>query len=575
MEFFRKLKKKLDEGFLEEFLEEARWVWAYIRRYRGVVAIHIALSVLAIVLSLGTSVAVKYLIDAVTGYRADLLGRAAAAAAGMMLGNVAAKSISSRIGAIINIRVHNEIQAEVFQRVLETDWESLEQYRSGDLLNRITGDVSTVAGGVISFVPSLISGVLQFVGSLLIILYYDPTMALLALIGVPVSILSSRTLMGKMKAYNKKMKNLGSDMMSFYEDTLSNMTSVKAFGITGLFGRKMREIQKEYRVEYLSFNRFSVRISALMSLIGMIVTAACFGWGVYRLWLGAITYGSMTLFLRLASTLGGAFSALIGLVPTAISVSTSAGRIMALTDLEREAEEPEESFRGRRDLTVRLEHVSFTYREGDTVLRDVSFFAGDGDLVALTGVSGEGKTTILRMLLGLISPQTGSASLCSENGELPLSAATRSAFSYVPQGNSVFAGTVADNLRMVRPEATEEELWTVLRAACAEEFVAAMPEGLNSTVGGRSKGLSEGQAQRLAVARALLCGAPILLLDEATSALDEATEAAMLQNLMSSGLVHTCILVTHRPGAASFCTRRYRLADGCLQETAAASEAAE
>lgn len=575
MGFFRKVKKKLDEGFLEEFLEEARWVWVYIRRYRSVVAVHIGLSILAIVLSLGTSVAVKYLIDAVTGYRADLLGRAAAAAAGMALGNVAAKSISSRIGAVLNIRVHNEIQAETFQRVLETDWESLEQYRSGDLLSRITGDVSTVAGGVINFVPRLISAVLQFVGALLIILYYDPTMALLALIGVPVSVLSSRALVGKMKDYNKKMKSLGSDMMSFYEDTLSNVTSVKAFGITGLFGRRMREIQKEYRDEYLNFNRFSVTISAVMSLIGLIVTAACFGWGVYRLWLGAITYGSMTMFLRLASTLGGAFSALIGLAPTAISVSTSAGRIMALTGLVKEAEETAQDYHGCRDLTVHLEHVSFSYMEGDTVLRDVSFSAGDGDLVALSGVSGEGKTTILRMLLGLIYPKTGSAVLCCGDGELPLSAATRSAFSYVPQGNSVFSGTVADNLRMVRPEATDDELWAVLRAACAEEFVSAMPEGLNSIVGGRSKGLSEGQAQRLAVARALLCGAPILLLDEATSALDETTEAEMLHNLMTGGLVQTCILVTHRPGAASFCTRHYELSDGCLRETAAASEDAE
>lgn len=174
---------------------------------------------------------------------------------------------------------------------------------------------------------------------------------------------------------------------------------------------------------------------------------------------------------------------------------------------------------------------------------------------------------MLRMLLGLIRPKTGRAVLCWEGDEVSLSASTRSAFSYVPQGNSMFSGTIAENLRMVKPDASDDELWEVLRIACAEEFVSTMPEQLNSVVGGRGKGLSEGQAQRLAVARALLCGAPIMLLDEATAALDEKTEQRMLNRLMESGRVRTCILVTHRPGAAKFCTRRYELENGCLYES--------
>jgi len=248
---------------------------------------------------------------------------------------------------------------------------------------------------------------------------------------------------------------------------------------------------------------------------------------------------------------------------------------MALTELEGETAEETQHFHGRRGLTLRLEHVAFSYQTGEEVLHDVSLTARDGDLIALTGVSGEGKTTLLRILLGLIRPREGSAVLQDGDGVQPLSAGTRSAFSYVPQGNSMFSGTVAENLRMVRPEAEDAELWEALRIACADEFAAALPEGLNSPVGGRGKGFSEGQAQRLAVARAVLCRAPIMLLDEATSALDAGTETRMLQNLMSGETVRTCILVTHRPGAVSFCTRQYEMIDGCLREKTAVSRETE
>ena len=564
MGFFRKAKQKIQEGWLREFARELRWLWTYIRRYRGTVAVHILLGVLAIVMSLGTSVASKYLIDAVTGYRAGVIGRAAAAMAGMLLGSLAMKSVASRVGAVLNIRVQNEIQAEVYRRVLSTDWESLESFRSGDLMQRLTGDVSTVSGGVTGFVPSLISSGVQFVGALAIMLYYDPTMAVIALLGVPVSAVSSRVLLGRMRGYNRRMKDLSGEVMSFYEDSLSNLTSVKAFGITDLFSGMMTDLQGRYREEYLQYNRFSVRTSAFLSLVGMAVSACCFGWGVYRLWSGAITYGTMTMFLQLAASLSSAFSSLISLVSTAVSLSTSAGRIMAVVQLPEE-EQDGPDLRDEPELTLELHQVDFAYHTGETVLHGADLTAGPGELIAVTGPSGEGKTTLLRILLGLVRPRSGRAVLRTTESELPLSAATRSAFACVPQGNSMFAGTIEDNLRLTKPDAAPEELERVLRTACAWDFVQELPGALQYAVGGRGKGLSEGQAQRLAVARALLRGAPILLLDEATSALDEATEERMLRNLMDSGLVHTCIFVTHRPGTMKFCTRQYAVHDGTVR----------
>lgn len=572
LDFLRKVCKKVRSGALREFYREAMWIWRYIRRYRLTVGIHVLLGLLSTALSLGTSVASKYLIDAVTGHKTGVIGLAAAVMAGMLLTSILLRGVCSRVGAKLNIRVRNQIQAEVYQAVLNTAWEPLDGFRPGDLLNRLTSDVDTVAGSVTSFAPGLVSGLAQFVGALVIMLCYDPTMALIALISIPVSALLSRLLVGRMRVHSRKMKELSSDVMSFYEDSLTNITSIKAFGITGLFYQRMLRLQQTYRGEYLDFNRFSVRTSACLSLLGAAVSAGCFGWGVFRLWSGAITYGSLTMFLQLASALSSAFSALISLVSSAISISTSAGRVMAVTQLPAEEGAAELAHTAFPHASVRISGASFAYQNGEPVLTDADFYAAEDEFVALTGPSGEGKTTMLRMLLGLIRPKSGTASLICDTQTYPLSAATRPAFSYVPQGNSMFSGTIRDNLHLTAPDADDAALEAALRAACAWDFVCALPDGLDHRLGGGGKGLSEGQAQRLAIARALLRGAPILLLDEATSALDEATEKQLLRNLKESEFVHTCIFVTHRPAAAAICSRRYHVADGTVREESACSK---
>lgn len=564
---FRLIKEKLADGSIHGFVGELRWLWRYVKRYHMTIIIHMLLGVLGILMGLGSSVASKYLLDAVTGYDSGTIGVAAATMAGMMLGNIAVKGLTSRIGALLNIRVQNEIQADLYSKVLSADWESMEQYSNGDLLNRLNSDATTVSGGVTGFIPSLVAGMVQFVGAFAIITYYDATMSAIALLSVPVSVVCSRMLVRRMRSHNREMKEIYSEMMSFQEDSFQNLTSIKAFGITDLFDKRMRKVQEKYCGAFLDYNRFAVRTSVFVSLLGLVVSAGCFGWGVFRLWSGAITYGSMTMFIQLASTLSASFSNLIGMVPSMVSISTSAGRLMTAIAWQEETMDTDASFQQEENYELSLSHVSFRYHNGETVLNDVNFVARPGDLVALNGPSGEGKTTMLRILLGLVRPSQGTAELIGVSGHhFSISAATRSAFGYVPQGNSMFSGTVAENLRMTRPDATDEELWEVLRVACADQFVQELPEGLNHQLGGRSRSLSEGQAQRLAVARALLRRAPILLLDEATSALDEETEARMLDNLMHSGLVHTCILVTHRPGTRKICTRSYRLSGGEMTE---------
>lgn len=567
MEFSRKVKQKIADGTFREMWTEAKWMFTYIRRYRAVVFIHILIGILGTVMSLLSSVAMKQLIDVVTGFETGGIWAAAAYMAGLLIGSVLMQGAASRIAAIINIRVQNGIQAEVYDRMLRTDWESVEKFRSGDLLNRLNGDVSSVAGGVTSFLPSFVSGTVQFIGSFIIILCYDPIMALIALIGAPLSVICSRALVRRMREYNKRMKSISSEVMSFHDDSFRNLTSIKAFGVMDVFRDRMLSMQEKYRGAFLDYNRFSVTASIVMSLVGLLISAGCFGWGVYRLWTNAISYGTMTMFLQLTNMLRTAFTAIIGLVPTAISITTSAGRLMAVVELDEEPGARENAIENPGDCTVTLNDVSFAYQDGESVLEHVSFSAGPGEIVGLTGPSGEGKTTMIRLMLGLIHPKEGSAILTDGDGvEHTVSAATRSAFSYVPQGNTIFAGTIADNLRMVCPEATDAELIAALKTACAWDFVEKLPDGIYSSTGELGHGLSEGQAQRIAVARALLRRAPILLLDEATSALDEDTERRMLRNLMESGVVRTCILITHRPNTARICNRRYVLHGTSLSE---------
>jgi ABC-type bacteriocin/lantibiotic exporter with double-glycine peptidase domain len=571
--YIRKLKRKIKEGMLVEMWQEAKWMYQYARKYRRAILYYIILGVLGTGMGLAASVSSKYLIDAVTGHDSSNIGFIISVIIFMAFGNIIVKALTNRFSTRISLKVNNEIQADIYDRILNTDWESMSQYHSGDLLNRQNGDVKTVADSVLGWIPSLFTKLIQFFGTLAVILYYDSTMAVIALLSAPVTMVMSRMLMTRMREYNKRMRQVSSELMAFNEESFQNVQTIKCFDLIGFFGQRLRNVQKKYTDMALDYNKFSIYTSSFMSIVGIVVSYATFGWGVYRLWGGYITYGTMTLFLQLSGGLSSGFSALVGMVPSAIAATTSAGRIMAIVELPREKEEDINAVKliekntKNQGLSVKLSHIAFQYKGRGNVLQDLSICAKPREIVAVVGPSGEGKTTLIRILLGLINPIRGEAKLLDVNGlETRISMATRKFFSYVPQGNTIFSGTLAYNLRMVRPEATEEELIAALKAACAYEFIEELPDGIDTKVGEKGCGFSEGQAQRIAIARAVLRDAPILLLDEATSALDTETEKRVLQGIMAYGKTHTCILTTHRQSVLKMCDRIYQINDSVITE---------
>ena len=359
---------------------------------------------------------------------------------------------------------------------------------------------------------------------------------------------------------------MSAKLYGFNQEAFSNIQTIKAFDMIRFYVDRLKNLQQEYIKMRLDFQKMSIATSLLMTLISYLVSYSCYGWGIYRVWSGAISYGTMTMFLSLSGTLTGSVNSLVSLVPSAISLGISAGRLMDIVEMpqedysaDREVEQFAEKYRAS-GIGLAMEDLSYTYHTGTEVFSKASLEAWPHEIIALVGPSGEGKTTMLRLILSLLRAQGGEAWIgAGEDREqrIALSPSTRKLFSYVPQGNTMFSGTIAENMRNVKPEATDEEIVEALKLACAWEFVEKLPDGIESMVKERGGGFSEGQAQRLSIARALLRRAPILLLDEATSALDVATERRVLKNIMRTDEPRTCIVTTHRPTVLSVCRRVY------------------
>ena len=566
------LHDSMRDGTIKEFIADWKWIFSFSKKYRWIVIFYAIVGILSSTMSIGTSYLGRILINIVVGKQQEKLWILIVAMVGMLILSLVFSSASSYINARISIYVNNDMQASIFERIMDARWKELSSYPSGDLLNRFNGDVGTIASNAISWIPNLIVNIYTFIVTLVVLWRMDFGMALIAFISAPFLLGLSRFIMRKMKEYRKRVLELNSQMMSFEVETFYNFEMIKSFGIFGYYSRKLKEWQQKYKKFNLDYNKFSIKSNILLTLVSTIVSSAAFAYCLYRLWTGQIMYGDMTFFLQQRSALSSRFNNLVGTIPGMINSAVSAHRVRELMDLPREEHDPDRvtymEERTGEGIKVHVNDMTFGYDERTHVYEHTDLHISSGEIVALMAESGGGKTTLIRLLLGMLEPDSGKVTLQSGSGEeFPVNSDLRKFFAYVPQGNTMFSGTIAENMRMVNEEATDDEVINALKTACAWDFVEQLPEGINSTLGERGRGLSEGQAQRISIARALLRNAPILLLDEATSALDRDTEEQVLNNIMSSHPDRIIILSTHRPAALKLCNRIYKISGGTISET--------
>lgn len=559
---------RIKAGRLGEMRRQTLWIYQYARRYWLTMVFYTLLGMVGTVVALLTSLVSKDLVDIITGHQTGEIIKTFSIMIGLNVGTTFLNQISEYASTYLSLKVDSEIKADIFSKILVTDWESLTTYHTGDLLTRWGSDASAISNGILNFIPNAIIYVFRFISAFAMVIYYDASFAVFAFLGMPVSLLLSKTLLNRMVNNNKRSAAMGAKMSGFNQETFSNIQTIKAFDLIRLYVARLKQLQKEYITMKLDFQKMSMGTSLLLSTVALLVSYASYGWGIYRVFSNAISYGTMTMFLSLSGTLTGTLHNLTSLVPTTIALTTSAGRLMDIIEMPREDYSQDEAVdkfqKDHRDkgISLYIKDLSYAYNNGTQVFEGASLEAHPHEVVALVGPSGEGKTTMIRLMLSLMRSQDGSATLGSQGADaIPLTPSTRKLFSYVPQGNTMFSGTIAENMRNVKPDATNEEIRNALKLSCAWDFIEKLPDGIHSKIKERGGGFSEGQAQRLSIARALLRRSPILLLDEATSALDVATEHEVLKNIMSDEYPRTCIVTTHRPSVLSICERVYAIRD--------------
>ena len=561
---------KWKDGTFKEILDDWKWIFSYSKKYKWAIVFYLLLGIFSTSLGIVSTIAGKYLIDIITGFKFDKLPVLAALMVGSSVFSLVFGSVINRISTKLSIFINQDIQADIFDKIIDADWMAINKYSNGDVLNRFNSDVSTVSSNAISWLPSIILAFYNFFASFFVIFYYDKWMAVIAFASAPFLLLMSKVVITKQRKYSKEVREMSSKLMTFEVETFYNFDTIKSFGIAPHYSKEMRGWQNKYKDISLRFNMFTIKTGIVMSIVGMFVEFAAFGYCLFRLWTNDITYGTMTLFLKQRGSLTSSFKSVISIIPGFLNSSVSAHRIRELVDLPKEVHLPESSELDQYvedGFEVNMSDVTFSYVENQKVITKSAFKAAPGEIVALVGPSGEGKTTMIRLILGLVHPEEGNVKIVSESGKSVISnTETRHLFAYVPQGNTILSGTIAENMRVVKEDATDEEIVEALKIACAWDFVEKLPDTFHSNIGERGRGLSEGQAQRVAIARAVLRDAPVLLLDEATSALDVTTERQVLRNIIQQRPNKTCIVTTHRPSVLNMCQRVYRVMESHVTE---------
>lgn len=532
------------------------WLWHAWRGNRLQTALNAATGLAGVGVSLGSVWAVQRAIDIAAGSRSGSLYWAVAVMAMLILCDFGLNIARVWIKNILGIRAQNLMQQRMLDRLLRSEWRGKERRHSGDVVNRLEFDVNTVVNFLTETLPNMLSVLALFIGAFVYLLNMDAVLALITVAILPVFILVSRIYVTRMRKYTRRVRHSDSRVQSLLQETVQHRMLIKTLECDDLMVQRLDATQTMLRSHVRRRTRFSVFSNLFLNAGFSLGYLVAFLWSAVRLYHGSLTFGAMTAFLQLVYRIQNPARDLTKLAPAFVSVFTAVERLMELEDTPEE--EQGEAVMMASPCGVRLRNVTFAYDDGtENVMENLSFDFAPGSCTAILGETGAGKTTLIRLILGLMRPNSGSVELYDANIVREVSSLLRCNFVYVPQGNTLLSGTIRDNLRLGNPNASEQDMVEALHLSCAD-FVLSLPQGLDTKTTEGGGGLSEGQAQRIAIARALLRGGSIMLFDEATSALDQQTERQLLDNILSSK-GRTVIFITHRPAVIDYCDSTLRM----------------
>lgn len=492
--------------------------------------------------------------------------------------------ITSFMSTHSSTKLTQNIQRKIYQHIQCSDWLEQSKFHSVSLLTRVTSDVSNISSAILGTIPSLVSLTVTLFGSFYTLISWAPSIAFAAVFIGPFLILVGRYFSGKLKDLYKEAQEEDVKYRSFMQESIQNIMIVKTFCMEKVNMHRLIDIQNNKYKIAMRNTRLSVMTSMSMSFCSSLAYFTIFTWGVLNIAKGVTTYGTFTGMLQLYSKVQAPFSSLASMIPGLISTLAAAERLMEIEAIpvEKMADEKELDDIASSEVAldtisskvsskfnkpnIIFDNVSFAYKANNNILNNINLTIESGETIAFVGPSGEGKTTIIRLILSLINPTEGNVLLNEGNLVKEINRNYRELISYVPQGNTLFSGSIRDNLKYGNPNASDDEIKVALSNACALDFVNELEDGLDTMIGEKGVGISEGQAQRIAIARSFLRERPILILDEATSALDPETEVNVLKAVRALPSKPTCIIITHRPSALNICNRIIKLEKGHLKE---------
>ena len=533
-----------------------KWLWRAWRGNQLQAVLNASLGLLSVVVSLAQVWAIQHAIDVASHTVEGSLYWAVAYMGMLILANFAISISSIWVRNILGIRAQNRMQQRMLDRILRSEWHGKERLHSGDVINRLEGDVGNVVSFLTETLPGALSTLAMFLGAFFYLFSMDKWLAIIIIAMLPLFIAVSKVYVQQMRHFTRQVRDSDSKVQSVLQETVQNRMLIKTLESDTMMVDRLENTQSELRQNVVKRTMFSVFSNLILNFGFALGYLVAFLWSALRMSAGTLTFGGMTAFLQLVNRIQGPARGLTKLVPAFVSVFTAAERLMELE--EDPMEEQGEPIELEGPCGVQLEAVSYEYEPTDgKVIDNLSFDFYPGSCTAILGETGAGKTTLVRLILALLRPQSGEVSIYNEKMKKTLSPRMRCNFVYVPQGNTLMSGTIRENLRLGKLNATDEEMKEVLMQACAG-FVFDLPKGLDTSCAESGGGLSEGQAQRIAIARALLRNRGIMLFDEATSALDPDTERQLLQNILQKR-DKTIIFITHRPAVVDYCDQTLKI----------------